>query len=68
MNFFVVGCASCEVVYKGDELCNHDSFVQWTGLSQALRSEIIHWRFLDTIILQKWHLTQTQVYDKIEVL
>ena len=37
-------------------------------LSQALRSEIIHWRFLDTVILQKWHLTQTQVYDKIEVL
>ena len=33
MNFFVVGCASCEVVYKGDESCNHDIFVQWTGSS-----------------------------------
>ena len=27
-------------------------------LSQALRSEIIHWPFLDTVISQKWHLTQ----------
>ena len=24
-------------------------------LSQALRSELIHWRFLDTVISQKWH-------------
>ena len=37
-------------------------------LSQAWRSEIIHWPFLDTVISQKWHLTQAQVYDKMEVL
>ena len=33
MNFFVVASANFEVVYKGDESCNHDSFVQWTGSS-----------------------------------
>ena len=49
MYFVVFGCTGYEVVYKGDESYNRvrpsNGLVP---LSQVLRSELIHWRFLDT--------------------